>query len=50
NAIIDKGATIESGMQIGVDPKEDAKHFYVSPGGIVLVVPDMLGQRVHEAR
>lgn len=50
NAIIDKGATIPAGTKIGVNPKEDAERFYVSPGGIVLVVPDMLGQRVHEQR
>jgi glucose-1-phosphate adenylyltransferase len=50
NAIIDKGATIASGTRIGVDRAADAERFYVSPGGIVLVVPDMLGQRVHEAR
>jgi glucose-1-phosphate adenylyltransferase len=50
NAIIDKGATIAAGTRIGVDRIADAERFYVSPGGIVLVVPDMLGQRVHEAR
>ena len=50
NAIIDKGTTIPSGMKIGVNPEEDAKRFYISPGGVVLIVPDMLQQRVHEAR
>ncbi len=50
NAIIDKGCHLADGMQIGVDPTADAERFYISPGGVVLVVPDMLGQRAHQAR
>ena len=50
NAIIDKGCIIPAGTRIGVDPAEDAARFYISPGGVVLVVPDMLGQEVHQAR
>ncbi len=50
NAIIDKGCTIPDGMQIGVDLEADTEHFYISPGGVVLVVPDMMGQMVHQAR
>jgi glucose-1-phosphate adenylyltransferase len=42
--VIDKGVQIPDGMQIGVDPKEDRRRFYVSPGGIVLVTSEMLGQ------
>jgi glucose-1-phosphate adenylyltransferase len=42
--VIDKGATIPEGTVIGEDAKEDAKRFYVSENGIVLVTPDMLGQ------
>ena len=50
NAIIDKGCRIGDRMQIGVDRDQDAEHFYISPDGVVLVVPDMLGQMVHQAR
>jgi glucose-1-phosphate adenylyltransferase len=50
NAIIDKGCTIPDNMQIGVNLEQDAENFYISPGGIVLVVPDMMGQMVHQAR
>ena len=50
NAIIDKGCTIPDNTQIGVDLEKDAENFYISPGGVVLVVPDMLGQMVHQAR
>ena len=50
NAIIDKGVILPPGTQIGVDAEEDAKRFYISPGGVVLVVPDMLGQYIHQAR
>lgn len=45
--IIDKGTVIPEGMVIGEDPAEDARRFYVSEGGIVLVTPEMLGQKIH---
>ncbi|MGZ8241367.1 MAG: GlgC family sugar phosphate nucleotidyltransferase [Methylobacter sp.] len=38
------------GTVIGENPQEDAKRFHVSPGGVVLVTPDMLGQRLHYVR
>jgi glucose-1-phosphate adenylyltransferase len=43
NAIIDTGCVIPDGMQIGVDPQADARRFYVTEKGIVLVTRDMLG-------
>ncbi|GAB6067468.1 glucose-1-phosphate adenylyltransferase [Methylothermus subterraneus] len=49
-AIIDRGCEIPQGMQIGYDLEEDKKRFDVSPGGIVTVTPDMLGQKIHFAR
>jgi glucose-1-phosphate adenylyltransferase len=49
-AVIDKGCKIPDGMQIGVNPEEDRKRFYVSEKGITLVTPDMLGQSIHQAR
>ena len=48
--VIDKGARIPEGTQIGVDPEEDRKRFYVSENGITLVTPDMLGQELHYFR
>ena len=49
-AIIDKGCVIPPETQIGVDPEKDAKRFHLSAGGVVLVTPEMLGQRLHYAR
>ncbi len=49
-AVIDKMCIIPEGMKIGVDLEEDKKRFYVSEKGIVLVTPDMLGQKVHRIR
>ncbi|MBI1424055.1 MAG: glucose-1-phosphate adenylyltransferase [Gammaproteobacteria bacterium] len=50
NAIIDKGCRIPAGMEIGLDKEKDRKQFYVSPKGIVLVTPEMLGQELHHVR
>ncbi len=47
HAVIDRGCAIPDGMQIGIDDREDSKRFYVSPSGIVLVTPEMLGQHMH---
>lgn len=49
-AIIDRGCHIPANTVIGEDLEEDRKRFYVSPGGVVLVTPDVLGQRLHFAR
>jgi glucose-1-phosphate adenylyltransferase len=46
-AIIDKGTVIKDGTVIGEDPIEDAKRFHVTPDGIVLVTPAMLGQNLY---
>ena len=48
--VIDKWCELPEGMVIGEDPKHDAERFYVSPGGVVLVTPEMLGQEVHHVR
>ena len=49
-AVIDKGCHIPEGTVIGEDPAEDARRFELSPGGIVLVTPEMLAQDLHRAR
>lgn len=45
--IIDKSAIIPEGTVIGEDPEEDARRFYRTEKGIVLVTPEMLGQNIH---
>ena len=50
NAVIDKGCHIPPDSVIGEDLARDAERFYVSPGGVVLVTPEMLGQELHHAR
>jgi len=49
-AVIDKWCKLPDGMVIGEDPEQDAERFYVSPGGVVLVTPEMLGQQFHHVR
>lgn len=49
-AVIDKGCKIPSGTVIGEDPVADAERFHVTDSGVVLVVPEMLGQELHYVR
>ena len=50
-AIIDRGAIIPDDSVIGVDPDEDRNRgFRITPKGITLVTPDMLGQKLHFTR
>ncbi|MCW9024099.1 MAG: glucose-1-phosphate adenylyltransferase [Gammaproteobacteria bacterium] len=49
-AILDKGCLVPDGTVIGKNLEEDAKRFYVSPNGVVLVTPGMLGQELHYVR
>ncbi len=44
SALIDRGCRIPEGTHIGFDREKDANRFHVSPMGIVLVTPEMLGQ------
>jgi len=48
--VLDNNCDIPDGMRIGYDHEEDAHRFHVSPGGITLVTPDMLGQSIHHIR
>ncbi len=50
HAVIDKGCEIPDGTIIGKNEEEDKKRFHVSPNGVVLVTPDMLGQAIHHVR
>jgi len=45
--VIDKGTEIPAGTVIGEDARQDAERFYVSEKGVVLVTPDMMGQKLH---
>lgn len=48
--VVDKGAFIPDGMEIGFDLDLDRKRFYVSEKGITLVTSAMLGQPIYQAR
>jgi glucose-1-phosphate adenylyltransferase len=45
NAVIDRGVIIPEGLVVGEDPREDAKWFRVSEGGVTLITQDMLDRR-----
>jgi glucose-1-phosphate adenylyltransferase len=48
--VIDKGAVIPDGMEIGIDLELDRKRFHVSEKGITLVTAAMLGTPTHRIR
>ena len=48
--IVDKSCKIPDGLEVGVNPVEDRKRFHVSPNGVTLITPEMLGQKVHSIR
>lgn len=48
--VIDKGCDIPAGTVIGENFEEDARRFYVSSSGVVLVTAEMLGQELHHVR
>ncbi|HCW89237.1 MAG TPA: glucose-1-phosphate adenylyltransferase [Marinobacter sp.] len=43
-ALIDRGCRIPDGTNIGINPEQDRARFHVSPGGVVLITPELLGQ------
>lgn len=49
-AIIEKSCEVPEGTIIGENLADDKKRFYVSEGGVVLVTPEMLGQKLHYVR
>ncbi len=49
-AIIERGCILPPGTVVGYDPVADAQRFSVTPGGVTLVIPEMLGQALHHAR
>ena len=48
--VIDKGCRIPAGTVIGADLNEDTQRYYVTPKGVVLVTPEMLGLEIHHVR
>jgi glucose-1-phosphate adenylyltransferase len=44
NAIIDTAGSVPDGVEIGVNPEDDARRFYITEKGVVLVTRDMLAK------
>jgi len=49
-AIIEEGCQIPKGTIIGENRADDEARFHVSPDGVVLVTPDMLGNKIRYVR
>ncbi|CDH47162.1 glucose-1-phosphate adenylyltransferase [Candidatus Contendibacter odensensis] len=48
--IIDRGCVIPPGTVVGENPQEDARRFYRTEKGVVLITREMLGQELHRVR
>ena len=48
--VVDKYCRIPPGLRAGLDPDEDRKRFHVTERGITLIIPEMLGQKMHHDR
>ncbi|MDE2149929.1 MAG: glucose-1-phosphate adenylyltransferase [Gammaproteobacteria bacterium] len=49
-AVVDESCVVPPGMVIGADPRADHERFEISPGGIALITPEMLGQNLSHVR
>lgn len=49
-AIVETGCVLRAGTVIGEDPDADRQRYEVSPGGVVLVTPEMLDQGLSYVR
>jgi len=49
-AVVDRYCQIPADIRVGVDIEQDRRRFFVSEGGIVVITPEMLGQKVHHLR
>jgi len=48
--VIDKGCDIPADTVIGEDRQHDKERFEITPDGVVMVTPEMLGQELHYVR
>ncbi|MBK7793308.1 MAG: glucose-1-phosphate adenylyltransferase [Betaproteobacteria bacterium] len=48
--IVDKHCRLPAGLVVGIDPAADRRRFHVTDGGVTLIIPEMLGQRIHHLR
>ena len=48
--VVDKYCKLREGLQAGVDLEADRRRFHVTDGGVTLITPEMIGQRIHHLR
>jgi glucose-1-phosphate adenylyltransferase len=48
--VVDKHCRLPQGLVVGVDRAQDRRRFHVTEGGVTLIIPEMLGQRIHHLR
>jgi glucose-1-phosphate adenylyltransferase len=48
--VVEKHCRLPEGLTVGLDPDVDRRRFHVTGRGVTLIIPEMLGQRVHHLR
>jgi glucose-1-phosphate adenylyltransferase len=48
--VVDRRCILPEGFTAGFDAEQDRKRFHVSEGGVTLITPEMLGQKVYITR
>jgi len=48
--VVDKHCRLPDGLVVGLDPAEDRRRFHVTDRGVTLIIPEMLGQKIHHLR
>jgi glucose-1-phosphate adenylyltransferase len=46
-AVVDKNCVLPDGFRAGFDDRADRERFHVTERGVLLIVPEMLGQNIH---
>ena len=49
-AVVDKHCRLPDGLVVGLDPATDRQRFHVTERGVTLIIPEMLGQKIHHLR
>ena len=47
--VVDKHCRLPAGLVVGINAEQDRRRFHVTPSGVTVITPEMLGQALHSA-